>query len=418
MKFTAKSLKDLQPSDKPYVLWDDGYAFTGSKLGVRVAPTGVISLFVQYRADGKESKKTLCRLEQFATPTALREQAQKFVAAAREAGMTTSEQAEAAKQARDAERAAQASERAEQISIAQLGADYLALRAGDTINYPAYADGGALARLAVARAAACWGDKPLSQLTRGDAKRVVDKVASDHGTEAAVKVRGLIPAMLKYAKHDLGLPVSVDIFQGMKIKSNAPRTVVLDPAERKAFFEAADAYKVRHSNRPFQVESADILRLIFLTASRKGEVLKAEWSEIDMDTGLWSQPASKRKQGKDHSMLLDSACLSILQGMRDARRARGAPDSPFVCPHSSDPSKHRGDLYLPFKEILKTSGVDKALVIHDLRASRITQWNREHGLSFEEIARYIGSSAEMLRKVYDREQDTPEAVRDKFAVGI
>lgn len=57
---------------------------------------------------------------------------------------------------------------------------------------------------------------------------------------------------------------------------------------------------------------ARALAFLILTAARSGEVRGARWSEIDIDAGLWTVPASRMKAGKEHRVPLTPAAVSLL----------------------------------------------------------------------------------------------------------
>jgi integrase len=48
----------------------------------------------------------------------------------------------------------------------------------------------------------------------------------------------------------------------------------------------------------------DALRLQLLTGTRSGEVVGAEWREIDLEAAVWMQPATKTKNGRAHRVML------------------------------------------------------------------------------------------------------------------
>lgn len=58
--------------------------------------------------------------------------------------------------------------------------------------------------------------------------------------------------------------------------------------------------------------SARALEFCVLTATRTGEVIGAKWSEVDLDTKLWTVPAERMKGGKAHRIPLSDRPLSIL----------------------------------------------------------------------------------------------------------
>jgi integrase len=58
--------------------------------------------------------------------------------------------------------------------------------------------------------------------------------------------------------------------------------------------------------------SARCLEFTILTACRSGESRGALWSEIDMDAGTWSIPASRMKAGRPHRIPLSDKSLELL----------------------------------------------------------------------------------------------------------
>jgi integrase len=62
--------------------------------------------------------------------------------------------------------------------------------------------------------------------------------------------------------------------------------------------------------------SRKALEFLILTASRTNEVIKAEWSEIDIEEKRWVIPANRMKAGKEHSIPLSPSALAILEGLK------------------------------------------------------------------------------------------------------
>lgn len=52
-----------------------------------------------------------------------------------------------------------------------------------------------------------------------------------------------------------------------------------------------------------------------LAAARSGEIRGAQWSEIDMDTAVWTVPAARMKAGREHRVPLSTAAVAILESM-------------------------------------------------------------------------------------------------------
>jgi len=58
---------------------------------------------------------------------------------------------------------------------------------------------------------------------------------------------------------------------------------------------------------------AKALEFAILTAARSGEVRGARWTELNIETGLWTIPASRMKVPKEHKVPLSRAALKILK---------------------------------------------------------------------------------------------------------
>lgn len=62
--------------------------------------------------------------------------------------------------------------------------------------------------------------------------------------------------------------------------------------------------------------AARALEMVLLTACRSSEVRKAEWSEFDFDTGIWTIPAQRMKNRKVHRIPLTRAMLDVLESVK------------------------------------------------------------------------------------------------------
>lgn len=69
------------------------------------------------------------------------------------------------------------------------------------------------------------------------------------------------------------------------------------------------------------------LELLVLTAARSGEVRGATWSEVDLDSALWTIPAERMKAGKAHVIPLSDAALAVFETMARYRVAGEGADA-------------------------------------------------------------------------------------------
>jgi integrase len=75
------------------------------------------------------------------------------------------------------------------------------------------------------------------------------------------------------------------------------------------------------------------LEFLILTACRANEVRAAEWSEFDLDAGVWTIPAARMKAGRIHRVPLSPRAIEILETMKAARTGSlvftGRPGGPL-----------------------------------------------------------------------------------------
>lgn len=69
--------------------------------------------------------------------------------------------------------------------------------------------------------------------------------------------------------------------------------------------------------------AARALEFTILTAARTGEVIGAEWSEVDLEVGMWTIPAERMKGKKEHRVPLSSQAVSILNGAKKRALDKG-----------------------------------------------------------------------------------------------
>ena len=62
--------------------------------------------------------------------------------------------------------------------------------------------------------------------------------------------------------------------------------------------------------------AARALEFLILTAARTGEVIGAQWNEMNLKDALWTIPAERMKAGKEHRVPLSDAALAIIEDMR------------------------------------------------------------------------------------------------------
>ena len=65
---------------------------------------------------------------------------------------------------------------------------------------------------------------------------------------------------------------------------------------------------------------AQVIKLLLLTATRRGEALEACWEEIDLAGAIWTIPAGRTKSNREHRVPLASPALELIDTMAAVRR--------------------------------------------------------------------------------------------------
>jgi integrase len=65
--------------------------------------------------------------------------------------------------------------------------------------------------------------------------------------------------------------------------------------------------------------AARALELLIVTAACSGEVLGAQWDEIDLSARVWTIPGARMKAGKPHRVPLSAPAVAVLEGLAPIR---------------------------------------------------------------------------------------------------
>jgi len=198
--------------------------------------------------------------------------------------------------------------------------------------------------------------KRVKDVKRGD---IVELHTSMEATPyQANRVLALLSTMFNFA---VGMEwIDKSPVSGVKKFDEEKRDRYLSTDELGRLRDALDCYVTERGDRDAK-DAADIIRLLVLTGARKGEVLSAQWSQFDLDAGVWVKPSSHTKQKKIHRVPLSPQALAVLESVRE-RKAKTS-DHLFPAPGGRG---RRGDIKSAWADITKRAGLDDVRV-HDLR---------------------------------------------------
>ncbi len=156
------------------------------------------------------------------------------------------------------------------------------------------------------------GHRPIGEIEPPELLRALKKVQASEHYETTSRMRTLASQVFRfgtangYCQRDM----AADLKDALTWPKSKPRPGLIDLVAVGKLCRAIDGY----IGKGALVELA--LRLLTLTLLRPGEVAKAEWSEIDFDSGVWTIPAAKMKMRRDHQVPLSQQALEVLAAVK------------------------------------------------------------------------------------------------------
>ncbi len=164
--------------------------------------------------------------------------------------------------------------------------------------------------------------------------------------------------------------------RGIRRNRRTAPTRFLSREEIRRLHDALDAASRRG---PSQRQQADIIRLLMLTGSRRGEIVTLRWSEVEGDTLALAD--SKTGPRKVHLNLQARAVLD--------RQPRGT--GPWVFPSPLGPDRHRcGELGI-WPRVRREAGIEDVR-LHDLRHN-YASYAVMQGIPVPVVSRLLGHSS-------------------------
>lgn len=178
------------------------------------------------------------------------------------------------------------------------------------------------------------------------------------------------------------------------------RDRVLTEGEIKILWKLLDQ-KNTHAN-PFHLlhmseQTKLVLKLQLLLAQRKGEIISAEWSEIDINSGWWTIPGSKSKNSQTHRVPVSTLAIELLEKVK----------------------KLSGSSRFLFPSKMKNSHITGSAIDHAVRRSffnGVGQWT-PHDLrrSAASYMTSMGVPRLVVSKILNHTENSVTAVYDRYS---
>ena len=292
MKWTDKEIKNMKPKDKSY----DKREKSGNGFGVTVFPTGEISFIYFYTFQGRKRRMTLAKYEHCSLGEAHRLhraalavlESKKDPAAEKRKGKIADRDASTVNALIDEyiEKWAKPNKRSWEADLKLLNRDIKPQ----------------------------WGKRKANEITRRDVILLLDGIKDRGAPVQANRVLSCIRKMFNFSiERDL---ISANPCAGVKpVARENQCDRVLSEEEIKILWLALS----QNSNEDnplhklhMSLETMLALKLQLVTGQRKGEIVSAEWADVDLIAGWWTIPAIKAKNNQAHRVPLSSLALELL----------------------------------------------------------------------------------------------------------
>ena len=228
------------------------------------------------------------------------------------------------------------------------------------------------------------GDMPVAEVATPHVLEILDPIWREK-TETASRLRGRIETVLDSAKaRGYRKGENPARWRGHLAHSLPARTKLSRGHHKALTYDAVPAFVEQLQAR--EAVAALALEFTIITAARTGEVIGAEWGEVDLVKALWTVPAERMKAGKEHRVPLPIRAVEILE---QTKRLGGN----YLFPGAQRSAKLSG---MAMAMLLRRMKVD--VTVHGFR-SAFRDWAAEctaysHEVAEMALAHTIGNAVE------------------------
>jgi integrase len=155
------------------------------------------------------------------------------------------------------------------------------------------------------------GQRPVDQVEPHELLAVLKRQADKGNLETARRTRAFASRVFRYAVATARAKTDPASLLVGAVAAPRPKhlAAILDPNRAGELLRAIDAY----SGGPLTRLALALSAHVFV---RPGELRRAEWAEIDLDSAVWRIPAARMKKRREHVVPLSRQSLAILAEAR------------------------------------------------------------------------------------------------------
>lgn len=238
------------------------------------------------------------------------------------------------------------------------------------------------------------GKRPLKEITPLELLNAIKQIEKRGANEMAHRALQMCGQLMRYAviMGYVERNVALDVKGALKPKKSKHYNS-LEPKRLPVLLEAIEKNEAR-----LFPHTRLALKLMILTFVRTGELIGAQWQEIDFDDKQWLIPAERMKMKKAHIVPLCTQSIEILQELQSI-----AGNREFVFPSQINPRKHMSNNTI--LKAIERLGFKEETTGHGFRALAMTTIKEKLNYRHEVIDRQLAHSHKnKIDAAYDRAQ--------------
>jgi integrase len=379
MPLTDTAVRNAKPKQKPYKLGDAGGLF------LLIQPSGGKLWRLKYRLDGREKKLGIGTYPDIGLSDARkrRDQARELIANGRD----PSREKQLAKQRAKVSAGNTFGEIAQEL-IDKRRREGMAASTADKSEYY------------ISRMGVSFGRLPISEITASDVLAVLRRIEGTGNYETARRVQQMAARVFRYAVATarLGSDPTRDLRGALTAPTPKHYGAITETKRAGELLRAIDGYE----GHPVTKLAMQISPHVFV---RPGELRHADWSEVDLEAGLWTIPAEKMKMRRVHHVPLSRQSIELFRELYETTGPSG-----YVFPSMRTRSR-------PMSENTINAGLRRLgytgdeMTAHGFRAMASTLLNESGKWSPDAIERALAhGDSDKVRAAYHRGQHWQERV--------
>jgi integrase len=237
-----------------------------------------------------------------------------------------------------------------------------------------------------------WGKRKAKDITKRDVVLLLEDIVKRGAPIAANRAFACVRRMFNFAvERDIILATPCTTIKAPSKENQRDRCLTSE--EINAFWHALE-------RAPMSVATKIALKLQLVTAQRKGEILGAEWSEINLETRWWVIPDNKAKNGIHHRVALSELAIELINELKKL-----SGKSRWLFPSDTNRSHMRGEsigkaVRRSDEQVFEKAKI-KHFTPHDLRRTAATHMT-EMGISRLVVSKILNHVDSSITAIYDR----------------